>query len=295
MLNVRNRYANKGVVSLILPNELRPIAMKTKKPIDIIYNPFSVFSRMNLGQLLEGIVGKTVMTYDKIIKNQNLAPSELKDILNNLNNNVLKYLNNPEYCNRIQNEIINRLDDNTFAKTFVESIRETNLFIEAPAFSEVDTRSLLKHAVHPNEDVTISENTLKYIKDKIKLDITINGDIHLKNIFCAPIYTIKLYKIASHVISARDFGNTRAITRQPTKGRAAGGGSKLGQMEIEAILAHGTERAIKELITVKSDNTDEKKELLYQLTKDGEYNMPKGNLKSRTKDVVDVLIKFLKE
>lgn len=66
-------------------------------------------------------------------------------------------------------------------------------------------------------------------------------------------------------------------------------------MEIEAILAHGCERAIKELITVKSDDTSEKKNLLYQLTMNGTYNMPDGQLKSRTKDVVDVLIKFLKE
>ena len=63
----------------------------------------------------------------------------------------------------------------------------------------------------------------------------------------------------------------------------------------EAILAHGCERTIKELITVKSDDTSEKKELLYQLAKNGEYNMPDGKLKSRTKEVVDVLIKFLKE
>lgn len=61
------------------------------------------------------------------------------------------------------------------------------------------------------------------------------------------------------------------------------------------ILAHGCERAIKELITVKSDDTAEKKKLLRQLTRDGTYNMPDGQLKSRTKDVVDVLIKFLKE
>ena len=59
-------------------------------------------------------------------------------------------------------------------------------------------------------------------------DRVTNGDVRLKNIFCAPIYTIKLYKIASHIISARDLVATKAITRQPVKGRALGGGSKLG-------------------------------------------------------------------
>lgn len=37
-----NRYAGKGVVSLVLPDELRPIALLTGIPIDINFNPFGV-------------------------------------------------------------------------------------------------------------------------------------------------------------------------------------------------------------------------------------------------------------
>ena len=44
-----NRYAGKGVCSLIIPDELRPIALKSNKPIDMLFNPFSVYSRMNIG------------------------------------------------------------------------------------------------------------------------------------------------------------------------------------------------------------------------------------------------------
>jgi len=44
-----NRYANKGIVSLILPDELRPYALHSKKPIDYITGPLSVISRMNFG------------------------------------------------------------------------------------------------------------------------------------------------------------------------------------------------------------------------------------------------------
>lgn len=44
-----NRFAGKGVCSLILPDELRPIAMESNEPIDIVFNPFGTFSRMNLG------------------------------------------------------------------------------------------------------------------------------------------------------------------------------------------------------------------------------------------------------
>ena len=43
-----NRFANKGVVSLILPDELRPIAMDSNKPIDSIVGPISVNYSRNI-------------------------------------------------------------------------------------------------------------------------------------------------------------------------------------------------------------------------------------------------------
>jgi len=46
------RHGNKGVVSMVLPEEEMPF-MEDGTPIDIILNPLSVTSRMNLGQILE--------------------------------------------------------------------------------------------------------------------------------------------------------------------------------------------------------------------------------------------------
>jgi len=50
------RHGNKGVVSKILPIEEMPF-MEDGTPIDIILNPMSVASRMNLGQILETHLG----------------------------------------------------------------------------------------------------------------------------------------------------------------------------------------------------------------------------------------------
>jgi len=44
-----NRYANKGVISFIIPNDLRPFAVESNKPIDYISGPISIISRMNFG------------------------------------------------------------------------------------------------------------------------------------------------------------------------------------------------------------------------------------------------------
>jgi len=50
------RHGNKGVVSIILPEEDMPY-LKDGTPVDIIFNPLSVPSRMNIGQILETHLG----------------------------------------------------------------------------------------------------------------------------------------------------------------------------------------------------------------------------------------------
>jgi len=50
------RHGNKGVVSKVLPVEEMPF-MEDGTPVDIILNPLSVASRMNLGQILETHLG----------------------------------------------------------------------------------------------------------------------------------------------------------------------------------------------------------------------------------------------
>ena len=50
------RHGNKGVISMVLPEEEMPF-MEDGTPVDIILNPLSVASRMNLGQILETHLG----------------------------------------------------------------------------------------------------------------------------------------------------------------------------------------------------------------------------------------------
>ena len=50
------RHGNKGVISLILPEEDMPY-LPDGRPVDIILNPLGVPSRMNLGQILEMHLG----------------------------------------------------------------------------------------------------------------------------------------------------------------------------------------------------------------------------------------------
>jgi len=288
-----NRYANKGIVSLILPDELRPIALSTNKPIDLIFNPFGVFSRQNLGQLLEAVVAKSVMYCDQHIKSN---PENVKETINWLNESILKQID-INYYTRVKNEIIANLDDEEFKNKFIEDINQSNLFVEAPSFAEVDIKTLLKNSIEYKETILIKKDLFKFMRQKLKVDIAFpDQDVYLKNILCAPIYIQKLSKLVSKIINARDFGSVKSITKQPTKGRARGGGSRVGQMEIESMLAAGCDLAVKEILSVKSDWTAGKKDLLRQLISDGKYNLPENRtIKSRTKEVVDLCLNFLKE
>ena len=288
-----NRYANKGIVSLILPDELRPTALNSNKPIDLVFNPFSVFSRQNLGQLLEAVVGKSVMYCDEHIKNN---PKHTKETIIWLNESILKHIDE-KYCLRVKNEIIDNLDDENFRNKFIDNLEQSNLFVEAPSFAEIDIKTLLKHSIDYKEKILIKKETIKFIKQKLKLETQFpDTDIYLENILCAPIYIQKLSKLVSKIINARDFGSVKSITKQPTKGRARGGGSRVGQMEIESMLAHGCDLAVKEILSVKSDWTAGKKDLVRQLVIDGKYDLPENRpIKSRTKQVVDTQLKFLKD
>jgi DNA-directed RNA polymerase beta subunit len=290
-----NRYANKGVVSLVFPDDIAPIAVQSNKPVDIIFNPFGVFSRMNLGQLVEGIVSKNVMHCDSYIKEGN--KKDLKASIWWLNEYIIKNLNDMEYYNRVNSEVIARLDEPKFKEQFIEDVKQHNLFIEAPTFGEINVRNILKNGVNPNEQVYIKKEFLQYMKDKLKCNINMPiQDVVLPNIYCAPMYIEKLYKLANKLITARDLGPIKSITGQPKRGRANEGGSRLGQMELEGILAHGCERTLKEFLTVKSDQLDAKRDLIMQLMKTGNYRMrDEYGASGRTKKVVDTLLHFLRE
>lgn len=51
-------HGNKGVVSLVQPDHLMPTIKDTGKAVDLVINPASVTSRINLGQLMETAAGK---------------------------------------------------------------------------------------------------------------------------------------------------------------------------------------------------------------------------------------------
>ncbi len=77
------RHGNKGVVSLILPEEDMPY-LPDGRPVDIMLNPMGVPSRMNLGQLLElhlGMAAKKLGVYTATPVFDGASVEEILDLM----------------------------------------------------------------------------------------------------------------------------------------------------------------------------------------------------------------------
>jgi DNA-directed RNA polymerase beta subunit len=298
---ISNRYANKGVISQIIPDELRPINTKTGEPIDIVISPLSVFSRMNFGQTIEGLLNKVIKHCEEEIL---LDPDKnINYILNNLVN-ISDIIGNKEYSNEIKQLNSDIHTNPEVKKQFINSIKTGGLYFEAPCFASFDLESLINiseelFGINTNDSIKIPKETFPWVREQLKFskEVTIpDEDVIYEDIYNAPIYMIKLMQLAENKLNVRDFGEYSASKKQPTSDKNnLNKASKIGNMEFDAFLAHNCMNVIRELRTVKSDAMNLKSEMVSQLINTGVYDLPTIKPKSFTRDIIKSYIKFLNE
>ncbi len=225
------RHGNKGIVSRIVNREDMPY-MEDGTPVDIVLNPLGVPGRMNVGQILETLLG---MAGKKLGEQLNLESVQQvkKDLID---------LYGPELI-----ESIEKVEGDDGIMAFARKAKEKGVSMETPVFDgasyDKDVGGMLKKAGLP------TSGTYPLYDGQ-------TGELLEQKVTVGYMYIMKLNHLADDKMHARSVGPYSLITQQPLGGKAQFGGQRLGEMEVWALYAHGASYALQEMLTVKSDDVN---------------------------------------
>ncbi len=80
------------------------------------------------------------------------------------------------------------------------------------------------------------------------------GEKFAQDVAVGYMYMLKLHHMVEDKIHMRSIGPYSLITQQPLGGKAQGGGQRFGEMEVWALAGYGAAHALREMLTIKSDD-----------------------------------------
>ena len=233
------RHGNKGVLSKIVPVEDMPY-MEDGTPVDMVLNPLGVPSRMNVGQILETMLGwaaKGVGEKVGQMLDNGASVSKLRNILKE----VYGADRSTEAGKRLK-AALDEMDDDDI-QTLALDLND-GLLVASPVFdgaNEEEVRDLLAIADLP-------------LRGQAKLYDGMTGNAFHRTVTVGYIYMMKLHHLVDDKIHARSIGPYSLVTQQPLGGKAQFGGQRFGEMEVWALEGYGAAHTLQEMLTVKSDD-----------------------------------------
>jgi len=230
---VAGRHGNKGVVSTIVRREDMPY-LEDGTPVDIVLNPLGVPSRMNVGQILETVLGLAGKKLGDQVR-ELIDTRGYKEIKSFLVKHFGKKMVD-SYEKEYGKEGITELAQKT---------AQSGILFETPVFDgaryEEDVQPITK-------DLKLPESGSFRLRDGR------TGKYFDQNVTVGVMYVMKLNHMVDDKLHARSVGPYSLVTQQPLGGKAQMGGQRLGEMEVWALEAYGAAYTLQEMLTYKSDD-----------------------------------------
>jgi DNA-directed RNA polymerase subunit beta len=265
------RHGNKGVTSIILPEEDMPF-LPDGTPVDIILNPLGVPSRMNIGQVLEAHLGWAAQVLGFKAINPIFDGADGATIEDALARTWIAWKanavnfspENPRNARTDLEKVGGWLARHGFdaAEIMDEghegAARRASLCLWLEELGIGDN-----HQLRALGDRDLEEMARKVYKErrlyppifgKIELRDGRTGELFDKPITVGNVYMMKLIHLVGDKVHARSTGPYSLITQQPLGGKAQFGGQRFGEMEVWALEAHGAAHTLQEMLTIKSDD-----------------------------------------
>jgi DNA-directed RNA polymerase II subunit RPB2 len=113
---------------------------------------------------------------------------------------------------------------------------------------------------------SVQDQTVEYRELLRKIGLEPNGSEIMYNgqtgeqmameVFVGPTYYLRSKLMVEDKINYRDTGSKTLLTHQPLEGRSVGGGLRIGEMERDALIAHGVSDFIEESFMKRSDESE---------------------------------------
>lgn len=237
---IAGRHGNKGVISIILPQEDMPF-LPDGTPVDVVLSPLGVPSRMNIGQLLEiqlGWISKELgRRFKEIVEH---TGSEAVEGIKKVMKEALMNGGGGEGAIKSLCEWIDSLCE----EEILEIARRGGVMFASPPFDgarEEDIREL-------SRILGIPEDSKVWLRDGR------TGELFKEPVAVGYVYLMRLVHMVEDKIHARSTGPYSLITQQPLGGKSREGGQRLGEMEVWALEGYGAAYTLQEMLTVKSDD-----------------------------------------